>query len=202
MTKNETSGPGQALFDHEPIAGRAELPFAHRVDDRALRGGAVLGDHDALARRETVGLQHDRQAELAAADRRERVVERFADAEARGRHAVPRHERLRERLARFEPRGRGGRSEQQPAVRAEAIGDAQAQRQFGTDDGEVDLLAFGERQRRRPGRRGRRARCGRAGRYPGFPGATRISPTSRSEASLATSACSRAPLPRTRTLIR
>ena len=65
---------------------------------------------------------------------------------------MARHERFRERLARFEPRGRGGRSEEQPAVVGEAIGDAEAQRQLGADDGEVDLLAFGERSERRRGR--------------------------------------------------
>jgi hypothetical protein len=35
--------------------------------------------------------------------------------------------------------------EQQPAIVVEQIGEPEAQRQFGTDDGEVDLLAFGER---------------------------------------------------------
>ena len=140
-------GTGQTLFDHDPIAGRAEFPIQHRVGDRPLRGGAILGDHDALAGGETVGLQHDRQSELVAADRIERVVERLADTEARGRDAVTRHERLCERLARFEARGRGHRAEQQAAVVGEAIGNAQTQRELGSDDGEVDLFAFSERAR-------------------------------------------------------
>ena len=38
----------------------------------------------------------------------------------------------------------GGRSEEQPARRGEPVGDAEAQRQLGSDDGEVDLFALGE----------------------------------------------------------
>ena len=54
--------PDQAFFDHEPIAGGAEFPLAHGVGDRALGGGTILGDHHALAGRQSVGLQHHRAA--------------------------------------------------------------------------------------------------------------------------------------------
>ena len=61
---------------------------------------------------------------------------------------VPRHEILRECLARFETRrGRSG-TEQQPAVVRKPVGDAEAEREFRSDDGEVDLFAGGERRDR------------------------------------------------------
>ena len=132
----------------------------------------------------------------------QRVVERLAGAKARGRHAVARHERLRERLARFEPRRGRRRTEEQPACRREAIGDAEAQRQLGPDDGEVDLLAIGERERAPPGRSRSTGSGAARARNPGIAG--RADDARRrpgSAASRATSACSRAPLPMTRTLI-
>ena len=140
------------------------------ADDGLLGRLPILRDDDALAGGEAVGLEHDRKAELAGAHRRERLVERLARAEARRRHVVPRHERLRECLARFEPRGRGGRSEEQPAFGRESIGDAEAQRQLGTDDGEVDLLAIGERQSARRDRRDRRTPMRASRAIPGISG--------------------------------
>ena len=81
------------------------------------------------------------------------------------------HERFRERFARFEPGCRCRRPEEPPARRRKAVGDAQAQRQFRTDDCQVDVFALGERQRaRRVGSdRLDRSRDQRA--IPGFPGA-------------------------------
>ena len=143
------------------------MPSRIAVGDRLLGRGAILGDHDALAGREAVGLQHDRQAELADAHDASASSSDSHDAKARGRHAVARHERLRERLARLEPRRGRGRTEQQPAVGREAIGDAEAQRQLGADDGEVDLLALGERER---GRRDRSRSTGSGAREPGDSG--------------------------------
>ena len=40
-----------------------------------------------------------------------------------------------------------GWAEQQPAVGGEAVGDADAQRQFGPDDGEIDLFASRQGER-------------------------------------------------------
>ena len=61
---------------------------------------------------------------------------------------MARHERFCKRLARLEASGGRGRSEQQPAIIDETVGDSEAQRNFGSDDGEIDLLVLGER----PGR--------------------------------------------------
>ena len=77
----------------------------HRVD-RGVGFGARLRDDHALARREPVGLDHDRRAALGDVGvRRARVGER---AVRRGRHAVALHERLGEVLRAFELR-RGAR---------------------------------------------------------------------------------------------
>ena len=155
---------------------RAELAArAIAADDGRVGRRRVLRDHDALAGRETVGLQHHGEPELAA--RGPTRAPRRATRDVRKRAVgtcVPRHERLRERLARFEACGGRGRTEEQPSVCREAIGDAKAQRQLGTDDGEVDLFAIGERERP-PSTIVEidRDACARARAIPGFPGARR-----------------------------
>ena len=58
------------------------------------------------------------------------------------------HEGFRERLARLETCGGGGRPEKQSSFRRKPIGDPAAERQFGTDDGQVDLLAIRKREDR------------------------------------------------------
>ena len=49
-------------------------PIAHRRDDGGFGRRAIVGDDDALAGGEAVGLQHDRQAELADANDAQRLV--------------------------------------------------------------------------------------------------------------------------------
>ena len=144
--KERNFRPTQALFDHNPVAGRAELSLPHRVRNGPFRGRAILGDHDAFSRSQPVRFHHHRKAELIGSHRRERLVDRIARAKARRRHAVTGHEGFRERLARFETCGGGGRPEKQPAFRREPIGDPATEGQFGTDDGQVDLLAIRQRQ--------------------------------------------------------
>ena len=63
-------GSGEALLDHEPRAGGAELPIEHRRADGRLGLRRVLGDDDALAGGEAVGLDDDREAEVARRTRR------------------------------------------------------------------------------------------------------------------------------------
>ena len=59
---------------------------------------------------------------------------------------MPLHERLGKCLARFEPRRRLTRAEDEAPFGLEAIDDADAQRQFRADDGEIDALLCGERE--------------------------------------------------------
>ena len=139
-------GTGQTLLHHQPIARRAKPSIAHRRDDRGLGGRPIVRDDDALSRRETVGLEHDRESEFIRSHARERIVERRRGVEARRGDIVTRHERFGEHLARFE-RGRRARgSEQQPSVGGKAVGDADTQRQLGPDDRQIDLFTRGERE--------------------------------------------------------
>ncbi len=139
-------GAGQAFLDDELRARRAESALAHDGDDRRLGLRAIPGDDDALAGGEAVGLEHERPAEFAGPGDAERFVGGCARAEPGGRHAVTRHERLRERLARLEGGGGPCRSEDGAPSGGKPVGDAEAERQLGPDDGEVDALAFGEAQ--------------------------------------------------------
>ena len=75
-TKNDTSGPDRHSSMTTRVAGVAESALAHRGDKRRLCVGRGLGDDDALAGGESVGLEHDRHAERARRARRQRVVER------------------------------------------------------------------------------------------------------------------------------
>ncbi len=105
----------------------------------------VRGHDDALARGQTVSLDHDRQTELAARDRFQRIGGGVADTKARRRNSVARHERFRERLAAFELGGDLRRTKNAMPRRAKPIDDATIERQLGTDDREIEALAIGER---------------------------------------------------------
>ena len=104
----------------------------------------IGGNHDALARREAVGLQHDRKRKLAASQDRDRLRGRVARSISRRRHVAALHEFLREHFARLEPRGALRRTEQQIAFGCEHVGDAAAERQLRADDREIDLFASGD----------------------------------------------------------
>ena len=170
-TKNDTSGPVRhsSMTSRSPAAPNAARPSPRRSPRSAV--GAVLGDDDALAGGEAVGLQHDR-ASRTRRDRDDAPAPRRATRRSRKR-AVGTPWRAMKAFANALLDSRRaaarGRPEQQPAVGGEAIGDAEAQRQLGADDGEVDLLALGEREQRRRGRRGRRDACAPGGRCRDFP---------------------------------
>ena len=88
------------------------------------------------------------------------------------------------------------------SLAAKTIHDAAAERNFRTDDGQIDLLALRDGERDRPGLP-RSAGTQRAtAAMPGLPGAQTISVTSRSRDSFHANACSRAPPPTTRIFMR
>ena len=78
----------------------------------------------------------------------QRIVERLRRVKSRSRHAVSSHEGFRERLARFEASRGSDRTEQQSAGGGERVRNAQAQRYFGPNDGEIDLFALRQVQER------------------------------------------------------
>ena len=61
---------------------------------------------------------------------------------------MARHEGYREDLAALEVRPRARRTEDAQSARHEEIGDAAIERQFRTDDREIDRFAFGEGRNR------------------------------------------------------
>ena len=121
----------------------------------------------------------------------------------RGRDAVPRHELLGERLRAFELRAAPATARSTAARAREAVDDAGDERQLGTDDVRSTRSRARERDQRRRGRRPRSARCAPGSRaVPALPGATSTSLDARATArSFQASACSRPPLPTTRTFI-
>src|SRR5262249_18643338 len=136
----------EALFDHDPIAGRPEFPILHSTANRSMRPLAIDRDDDAFAGCETVRLHDHREPQLATRDERMRRGGVIAHAIARRGNSMPRHERLREHLARLELCCRATWAEDAKAVRCEEIDDAAIERQLGTDDSEIDPLMSRERE--------------------------------------------------------
>lgn len=127
------------------------------LDQHRARGEVVLGvgegfrpvgrDDDALARGQTVGLDHVRSAELV--ERGFDVGDGGGAHGAPGRHARGIHHPLRERLRALELRRRLARSEHRHAVCAQGIRDAGDQRSLRADHDEVDRVLVRERGHRR-----------------------------------------------------
>ena len=85
----------QEVFDDDPGAGHAESATESRVNLH-LGGREILGDDDALARGEAIGLDHKRRPVCPQRDlRRRRVV---ADGKTTCRQAIAASEFLGERL--------------------------------------------------------------------------------------------------------
>ena len=148
MQKNDTSGPRR----HSSITRRSPAApnLRSRIASATARFGrcAIVGDDDALARGEAVGLQHDRLAELAAAARRasasssdSHVRKRAVGTPCRAMNAFANALLDSSRAA-----AAVGPKIRRPSAR-EAVGNAEAERQFRADDGEIDPLAGGERGR-------------------------------------------------------
>ena len=103
------------------------------ASQRGARLVLVARDHDALAGRQPVGLEH----RGVALDRGHAVLDGLHHAVARGRDAGGRHHLLRERLRALEP-GRGAaRPEAAHARLAQRVGDARDERRLGADHHEV-----------------------------------------------------------------
>jgi hypothetical protein len=139
-TKNDAFASHEQLFDHETCAGLAEALVDHHGVDFCFRTFQIVGDHHALAGSKAVGFEHDRKSEFSAAQRCERLRCRIARSVARGRYVIALHEVFREHLARFEPRRALTGTEQQIAFGREHVGDAATERQFRSDDREIDLF--------------------------------------------------------------
>ena len=100
-------------------------------------------DDDALARREAVGLDHDRRAMLAHVS--ERGAEFGEHGVACGGNVVASEKILRECLGAFQLRRDSARAEAAQARRAEAVDHSDRERRFRADHGQRDI--FIDRQR-------------------------------------------------------
>ena len=137
-------GTGEQFFEHDARSGVAKGLVDHRRFNRGFRGLAIGGHDHAFAGGQAVGLDDERVAELAGANRLERGLGGGADAVARGRHVVPLHEILGERLARLELRRALRGTEHPPALGLESIGQPVAERRFRADDRQIDLRTLDE----------------------------------------------------------
>ena len=138
----------EKVLDDDRRAGRAERAAFEEVAEGLAGGLARLGDHDALARREPVGLEDDR--ERLALDVGAGLVE-LAEPErprGRGRDAVALHDALGERLRPLEPRRRLRRADDGHAGLAEPVRQPGHERDLGPDDDEVHAAV--ERERDEP----------------------------------------------------
>jgi hypothetical protein len=139
----------EVLLQDDPLTGGAEAAIDHRLAHGVLCQAAILGNHHALARREAVGLDDDRESELLAGDRRVRCLERVTRPKARRRHAVTGHEVLGECLARLEPCRRLRRPDDRAPLPGEEIDDATTERQLRAHDRQVHAFPRGDRQQLR-----------------------------------------------------
>ena len=138
-------GAGEALLDDHGRAGLAERAVeagAHGLFRRLL----VLGHDDALARRQAVGLHHNRGFQ------RGQVAQRFLEiveaAVTRGGYTVGVHEALAERLTALELGALGVGAEHGDAGLAQLVGHARNERRLGADDHELHVVLLHEREHR------------------------------------------------------
>ena len=200
--------------------GRSTTPPARRETLRARRGRrrrrtggrpsprrtvasarrAILGDHDALAGRQAVGLDDEREARAhRARSTSQRLLRGRADPEARRRHPVPRHEVLRERLARLE---RGGRPRRTDDRRGRPRRTGPTTPRLSGSSGPTTVRSTPSRSAmasRAAGSARRPPGCtGRCGRCRDCPGAQTTSTRRARAPSVQARACSRPPPPTTR----
>jgi hypothetical protein len=112
------------------------------VVDGLQRLGFGSADDDALARRQAVGLDHQRRAHFPDVFGR-----LFGGDEALARgggNPVFEHQRFGEGFARLDFRRRAGRTENPESRGLEGIHDARGKRSFGAHDRQVDSFAPGE----------------------------------------------------------
>ena len=133
----------EPFFDHQPIAGRAEDFLPGDLFDGLERFLAMGADDDPLARRQAVGLHHDRRV-FAFLDELHRFVGRIKDLIiGRGDIGVA-QQFLAKDLAGFEFGGVFlGAEDFQPGL-LEGIDNARRQGGFRPDDRQPDLVLLGE----------------------------------------------------------
>ena len=189
----------QAFLDHHRRARFAEHLLVHHGVDRRQRLVLGAGDHDALARRQPVGLHHDRRA--AAADECPGRVGILEPLPQRGRNAGGVGDFLGEGLAALQLSRRSRRTAAGDAGRLHRIGNAGDQRRFRPGHHQIDRVVLRE-SRPASGYPARRyPRIPPPPAMPGLPGAQYSLVSSGLPEMAQHSACSRPPDPTTSTFI-
>ena len=134
---------GQALL-HEHLGARGTERAVEAAAHGVLRHLDGVGDHDALARSQAIGLHDDGSAQLVHV-RKRRLQLGEASVASRG-DAVGLHELLAVRLAALELRTLRIGAEDRHAGFAQHVGHARHQRRFRADDHQVDGVALHELQ--------------------------------------------------------
>ena len=134
--------PFHVFFDDDGGAGVAESVIGEHVFDGFVGFVAVHADDDALAGSEAVGFDHARHADFI--DEGLGRCHFGEGVEGSRWDVVLLHKFLGERLAAFETCSGLVRAEASQACFLEGVHDAKGQRQFWTNDGEVDGFGFGE----------------------------------------------------------
>ena len=134
--------PAQAFFDDDLSPGVAKDPFLHDVGDCPLGLLNRRRDDNTLSCGKAVSFDDNGRAVFA--DELPGVLGVVENLRSGGRDAVLEKKLFAERLAAFELRADARRTENAQAVRAKCIGDTGAERRFGADHGQVDLLPGGE----------------------------------------------------------
>ncbi len=135
--------PVEALFDHDLIAGVAELPIAADAFDRFDRLGSGGTNKNSFAGRQSVGLDDHRHI-LAVFEKRGGVIGIAKDLVVGGRHVGVPQQIFAEDFAPLEFRGNLARAENPEFGIAESIDQARNQRGFRTHDGELNLVLLGK----------------------------------------------------------
>ena len=133
---------GEAVLDHDALAGGAEGAGKHLVDG-FVGVVDVVGDDDALAGGEAVGLEH---GQIVGAEDFEPLMRGLGGLEefaAGVGHARRLHDLLGEPLRGFDLRRIAAGTERQNAAFSQRINEAGGERRFGADDDEVDAALDG-----------------------------------------------------------
>ncbi len=137
----------QEVLHHHARPGTAKRTLAQHGAHGGFGFVAPVGDHHALAGRQTVGLDHHRQR--TCANVRQRGGQILEGLVGGGRNGVPAQELLGVGLGTLQLRGGLARPEAAPAGGGEGVHHTGHQRAFRADHGQIDRLALRKRQQAR-----------------------------------------------------
>ncbi len=132
----------KVLLDDHHVAAGAKDALRHHAVHRRNGFVLVLGDDDPFTRRQTRGLDHDREGQLRFEV--ELGIGSVTKSPMTGRgYAMARHEFLGKGLGALEFRGSSIGAEDQEPGGSEDISQTPAKRSLGSDDDQFDAMGLG-----------------------------------------------------------